>query len=435
MPQARQICTSWLTNRAHAVGAASSRPFASLLEEQIGRRFRGLLAGHVGFEARDLLLEQRDALGRVRRPRAASGPGRSHGRSSSSAGRRRRWLAWLASRMLRGNIAARRHGCHTGAGRLRPSRTFRRHRGRRMTAARPHDRDRHPRPRRAGDAGAGGTAGAGARARARSWSRSRPPASTGRTCASARATIRRRKGATDIPGLEIAGEVAALGADVKRWKMGDKVCALVVGGGYAQYCLAHESHALPVPPQLSMIEAAAIPETFFTVLAQHVHARRAARAATGCWCTAAPRASAPPRSCWPRRSAPTSSPPPARRRNARRRRSSAPTSRSNYKTEDFVAATKEATGGAGANVIVDIVGGDYIDRNYDAAADRGHASRRCRSPAARRPTVEFRRLMLKRLHHTGSTLRPRIGRREGRDRARRSRRRSGRWWRPARSGR
>ncbi len=72
------------------------------------------------------------------------------------------------------------------------------------------------------------------------------------------------KGATDIPGLEIAGEVAALGADVKRWKVGDKVCALVVGGGYAQYCLAYEPHALPVPPQLSMVEAAAIPETFFT---------------------------------------------------------------------------------------------------------------------------------------------------------------------------
>ena len=72
------------------------------------------------------------------------------------------------------------------------------------------------------------------------------------------------KGATDIPGLEIAGEVVALGPDTKRWKIGDKVCALVVGGGYAQYCLAYESHALPVPPALSMVEAAAMPETFFT---------------------------------------------------------------------------------------------------------------------------------------------------------------------------
>ena len=73
------------------------------------------------------------------------------------------------------------------------------------------------------------------------------------------------KGATEIPGLEIAGEVAQLGAGVTRWNKGDKVMALVVGGGYAEYCLAFASHALPVPPSFSMIEAAAIPETFFTV--------------------------------------------------------------------------------------------------------------------------------------------------------------------------
>jgi NADPH:quinone reductase-like Zn-dependent oxidoreductase len=65
-------------------------------------------------------------------------------------------------------------------------------------------------------------------------------------------------GAPDIPGLEIAGEVAALGPNVKRWKLGDRVMALVVGGGYAEYCLAHESHALPLSG-LSMIEGAAIP--------------------------------------------------------------------------------------------------------------------------------------------------------------------------------
>ena len=73
------------------------------------------------------------------------------------------------------------------------------------------------------------------------------------------------KGATEIPGLEIAGEVVALGAGVKRWKLGDKVMALVVGGGYAEYCLAHEGHCLPVPSGLTLVEAAAIPETFFTV--------------------------------------------------------------------------------------------------------------------------------------------------------------------------
>src|ERR1700730_15157419 len=72
------------------------------------------------------------------------------------------------------------------------------------------------------------------------------------------------KGAPEIPGLEIAGEVVALGAGVKRWKLGDKVMALVAGGGYAEYCLAHEGHCLAVPPGLNLVEAAAIPETFFT---------------------------------------------------------------------------------------------------------------------------------------------------------------------------
>src|SRR5262249_33341785 len=72
-------------------------------------------------------------------------------------------------------------------------------------------------------------------------------------------------GATDIPGLEIAGEVVALGAGATRWKLGDSVMALVVGGGYAEYCAAHETHALPIPAGLTLVAAAAIPETFFTV--------------------------------------------------------------------------------------------------------------------------------------------------------------------------
>src|SRR5258708_2261560 len=71
--------------------------------------------------------------------------------------------------------------------------------------------------------------------------------------------------ATDIPGLEIAGEVVALGAKVERWKLGDKVMGLLIGGGYAQFCPVHESHALPIPQNLSLVEAAAIPETIFTV--------------------------------------------------------------------------------------------------------------------------------------------------------------------------
>ena len=79
-------------------------------------------------------------------------------------------------------------------------------------------------------------------------------------------------GASDIPGLEIAGTVVACGSGAARWKLGDQVAALVSGGGYAEYCVAHETHALPVPAGLSMVEAAAIPETFFTVFGRALYA-------------------------------------------------------------------------------------------------------------------------------------------------------------------
>src|SRR5436190_8157489 len=213
------------------------------------------------------------------------------------------------------------------------------------------------------------------------------------------------KGATDIPGLEIAGEVVALGQGVTRWKLGDKVMALVVGGGYAQYCPAHESHCLPVPAGLSMVEAAAIPETFFTVwyntfergklkagetllvhggssgigtaaiqLAKAAGARVLTTAGTAAKCEACRKLGADVAI--------------------------------NYKSEDFVAASKAATAGKGADVILDMVGGDYIERNYEAAAVEGRVVQIAfqGSPKA---TVDFRRIMLKRLTHTGSTLRAR----------------------------
>jgi NADPH2:quinone reductase len=213
------------------------------------------------------------------------------------------------------------------------------------------------------------------------------------------------KGATDIPGLEIAGEVVALGSGVTRWKVGDRVMALVIGGGYAQYCLAHESHCLPIPPGLSMTEAAAIPETFFTVwhnvfergalksgetllvhggssgigtaaiqLAHELGARVITTAGSAEKCEAC--------------------------------RTLGADVAINYKTEDFVAATKAATGGKGADVILDMVGGDYIERNYEAAGVEGRIVQIAfqGSPKA---TVDFRRIMLKRLTHTGSVLRSR----------------------------
>src|SRR6476659_6061408 len=175
-------------------------------------------------------------------------------------------------------------------------------------------------------------------------------------------------GATDIPGLEIAGEVVALGAGVKRWKPGDKVCALVVGGGYAQYCLAYENHALPVPPGLSMVEAAAIPETFFTCW-QNMFMRAEFKAGdwvlvhggtSGIGTTAIMLAKA-----FGGKVITTAG---SAEKCAAAQKLGADVT-VNYKTQDFVAVTKEATGGKGANLIVDIVGGDYIDRNYDCAAD------------------------------------------------------------------
>jgi NADPH2:quinone reductase len=213
------------------------------------------------------------------------------------------------------------------------------------------------------------------------------------------------KGATDIPGLEIAGEVAALGPGVQRWKAGDKVCALVVGGGYADYCLAYESHALPVPPALSMVEAAAIPETFFTCW-QNMFMRAQVRpgdwvlvhgGTSGIGTTAIMLAKA-----FGAKVITTAGS--AEKCEAARKIGADVAV--NYRTEDFVAATKEATGGAGANLIVDIVGGDYVDRKYDAAAEQGGIAQ-VSFTGGPKATANFARLMAKRLTHTGSTLRPR----------------------------
>jgi NADPH2:quinone reductase len=213
------------------------------------------------------------------------------------------------------------------------------------------------------------------------------------------------KGATDIPGLEIAGEVVALGANAKRWKVGDRVMALVVGGGYAQYCLAHESACLPIPPGLSMHEAAAIPETFFTVYHNLFERGRLKAGETmlvhggssGIGTAAIQLAHASgARVITTAGSA----------EKCEACRTLGADVAINYKTEDFVAATKGATGGKGADVILDMVGGDYIERNYEAAAVEGRIVQIAfqGSPKA---TVDFRRIMLKRLTHTGSVLRSR----------------------------
>ena len=212
-------------------------------------------------------------------------------------------------------------------------------------------------------------------------------------------------GASEIPGLEIAGEVVALGSGATRYKIGDKVAALVAGGGYAEYCPVHETNALPAPPTLSLIEAAAIPETFFTVWHNAFERGRLKSGETllvhggtsGIGTTAIQLAKA-----FGARVITTAGS--AEKCEACRKLGADVAV--NYRTEDFVAATKTATGGKGAELILDMVGGDYIERNYEAAGVEGRIVQIAfqGSPKA---NVNFLRIMLKRLTHTGSTLRAR----------------------------
>jgi len=212
-------------------------------------------------------------------------------------------------------------------------------------------------------------------------------------------------GAPDILGLEVAGEVAASGPGAARFPVGTPVMALVPGGGYAEYALAHESNALPVPSGLSVEEAGAIPETYFTVWTNVFDRGRLQPGETllvhggtsGIGTTAIQLAKA-----FGARVIATAGSP-EKCEACRRLGADAAV---NYRTEDFVAAVKGATGGRGADVILDMVGGDYIPRNYEAAAQDGRIVQIAFLQGPR-VEVDFRRLMVKRLTHTGSTLRPR----------------------------
>ena len=203
--------------------------------------------------------------------------------------------------------------------------------------------------------------------------------------------------------LEIAGEVAQVGPGVTRWDKGDKVMALVVGGGYAEYCLAFASHALPVPASLSMIEAAAIPETFFTVWHNVFERGKLAAGETllvhggssGIGTTAIQLGKA-----FGARVIVTV----GTLEDACRRLGA--DLAINYNTENIVALCKQATQGSGVELIVDMVGGDYVGRNYEAAAVEGRIVQ-IAFLGSSRLTVDLMRLMLKRLTHTGSTLRAR----------------------------
>lgn len=212
-------------------------------------------------------------------------------------------------------------------------------------------------------------------------------------------------GASDLPGLEVAGEVAALGEGATRWRVGDQVCALTPGGGYAEYVKVHASNALPLPAGFTYTEAAAVPETYFTVW-HNVFERGALKAgetvlihggASGIGTTAIQLASA--RGSYVIATAGSAEKCEACLKLGADRAV-------NYREEDFVKAVKEATGGKGANVILDMVGGDYVGRNYDAAAVEGRIVQIATQTGAV-ASADFSKLMVKRLVHTGSTLRPR----------------------------
>lgn len=212
-------------------------------------------------------------------------------------------------------------------------------------------------------------------------------------------------GASDIPGLELAGIVTALGPDVTGLAVGDRVCALVAGGGYAEFCTAPAVQCLPAPDGLSMVEAAALPETFFTVwsnvfdrgrlgpgetilihggssgigttaiqLAKAFGARAFTTAGSAAKCAACTRLGAD--------------------------------RAMNYREEDFVAVVQEATGGRGVDVVLDMVGGDYIPRSIACLAmDGRHVSIALLKGS--KAEIDFNAVMRKRLTLTGSTLRPR----------------------------
>jgi len=213
------------------------------------------------------------------------------------------------------------------------------------------------------------------------------------------------KGASDIPGLEISGEVIALGDGAHRFRLGDLVCALVPGGGYAEYCTVHEANALPVPDGVTLLEAAGIPETFFTVWT-NVFDRGALQpgetllvhgGTSGIGTTAIMLAKA-----FGSRVVVTA----GSDEKCEASLAIGADKAINYRTQDFVEGTLAFTDGVGADVILDMVGGSYIAKNYAAAARDGRIVQ-IAFQGGSKVEVDFIPLMLKRLSHTGSTLRPR----------------------------
>jgi NADPH2:quinone reductase len=211
--------------------------------------------------------------------------------------------------------------------------------------------------------------------------------------------------ASDLPGLEIAGSVVAVGASVTMWKIGDPVCALTHGGGYAEYCVVPEVQALPIPKGLSMIEAASLPETFFTVYS-NVFDRGELKAdetllvqggSSGIGVTAIQMAKALGHRVFATAG--------SDEKCAACVQLGAEKA-FNYKTGDWAAELKTALNGAGVNVILDMVGGDYVPKELKALAEDGRLVMIAFLRGSK-TDLDLNEVMRKRLRITGSTLRPR----------------------------
>jgi NADPH2:quinone reductase len=211
--------------------------------------------------------------------------------------------------------------------------------------------------------------------------------------------------ASDLPGLEIAGTVEAMGATAGPWRIGDRVCALTNGGGYAQYCAVPGTQALPVPRGLSMTEAASLPETYFTVYA-NVFGRGRLQpgesllvhgGASGIGVAAIQIATAMGHRVF------TTAGNAAKCAACRALGAELAI---NYREQDFVTAVQDATAQAGVDVILDMVGGEYVERNLRCLAVEGRLLMIAFLNGAR-ASVDLALVTRRRLTITGSTLRPR----------------------------
>jgi NADPH2:quinone reductase len=212
-------------------------------------------------------------------------------------------------------------------------------------------------------------------------------------------------GASAIPGLEVAGIIEEVGTSVTRWKKGDKICALVTGGGYAEYCNVPEGQCLPIPGNLTFIEAASLPETLFTVWS-NVYDRGGLKrgesllvhgGSSGIGIAAIQMAKALESTVYVTAGS---------EEKCRFCEKLGADKAINYKTENFTDVIKQITKGKGVDVILDMVGGDYTQKNIDSLADDGRLVL-INMMMGKDVQVDLAQVMRKRLIITGSTLRAR----------------------------